>query len=178
MADERRHLHSHARALQEAARTVARQPPAYNRIVRKGCIALAMMLCLTACHHGLDNNKEAVRQGVVDYLATKGFNVQGMTVTLSSVKFDGQHAEAMVSISPKGGPSAAGMMLSYKLDQNGGKWVVTGPAGGHPGSEMPAGGANPHGGGAPSGDNPHGGMAPAGGGAVPAPEDLPPVKKK
>jgi hypothetical protein len=151
----------------------------YNRIVRKVFLAL-VMLSLAACNRGLDNNKDAVRQGVVDYLSAKNFNVKGMTVDITSVKFDGQHADAMVSMAPKGGPSGTGMMLSYRLDQKDGKWVVTGPAGGHPGSEMPADGANPHGGSMPPGDNPHGGsMAPAGGGGgVPSPDDLPPVKKK
>jgi hypothetical protein len=138
-----------------------------------------MMLSLAACHRGLDNNKEAVRLGVVDYLKVKGLNVDGMTVELASAKFDGQHADVVVSITPKGGPSGTGMTMPYKLDQKDGKWVVSGSMGGHPGSEMPADATNPHGGTMPAGANPHGGMAPAGGGgSVPSPDDLPPVKKK
>ena len=139
-----------------------------------------MILSLAACHRGLDNNKEAVRQGVIDYLAGKGYNIQGMTIDIASVKFDGQQAEAVASISPKGGPSGSGMTIPYKLQQKDGKWVVSASTGTHPGATMPADGANPHGGAMPSGDNPHGGMAPAGGGGgtVPSPDDLPPVKKK
>ena len=137
-----------------------------------------MMLSLAACHRGLDNNKEAVRQGVLDYLANKGFNISGMSVDLTSVTFNGTHADAVVSFAPKGGPKEAGMVMPYRLEQNGGKWVVTASAGTHPGASPAGDGTNPHGGAMPPGDNPHGGMAPAGGGSVPAPEDLPPVKKK
>ena len=138
-------------------------------------LALAV-LSLAACHRGLDNNKEAVRQGVIDYLSSKGFNINGMSVDLTSVKFDGPHAEAVVSFAPKGGPKEGGMTMPYKLEQNGGKWVVTASAGTHPGANAPGGGANPHGGGMP--ENPHGGMSPSGSGGVPSPDDLPPVKKK
>ena len=137
-----------------------------------------MMLSLAACHRGLDNNKEAVRQGVLDYLSNKQFNISAMTVDLVSVTFNGTQADAIVSFVPKGGPKESGMVMPYRLQQNGGKWVVTASAGTHPGANMPSDGSNPHGGGMPSGGNPHGGMAPASGGGVPSPEDLPPVKKK
>jgi hypothetical protein len=138
------------------------------------------MLSLAACHRGLDNNKEAVRQGVIDYLATRQppLNMEGMTIDLTSVKFDGPQADAVVSIAPKGGPSGSGMTIPYKLEQKGGKWVVSASVGTHPGATMPSDSTNPHGGAMPN--NPHGGMTPAGGGTgtAPSPDDLPPVKKK
>jgi hypothetical protein len=127
------------------------------------------MLSLAACNRGPEN-KEAVRQGVMEHLASVGMNMPGMTVDVTSVKFDGTHADALVSITPKGGPAGTGMTMPYKLEQKNGKWVVTGTTP-HPGASAPA-GNNPHGGG--------GAMPGAGGGSpgMPSPNDLPPVKKK
>lgn len=137
--------------------------------------ASALIVCLSACNRG-NTNKEAVRQGVIDFVASRGLNVQGMNVALTTVQFNGNHADATVEFTPKGGAPGSGMSMQYQLEQQGSKWVVTGrrdmgaPHGGNgaavPG-QMPA-------------DNPHGAMgAPAGGGsAMPSPQDLPPVKKK
>lgn len=137
---------------------------------------VGLVLCLAACNRG-NGNKEAVRQGIIDFVAARGLNVQGMTVDVTDVQFTGNHAEATVAFTAKGGPPGSGMSMKYQLDQQSGKWVVTG--------RKDAG--SPHGGGAmPSGQapmaNPHGGTMvapPAGGGsAMPAPQDLPPVTKK
>jgi hypothetical protein len=149
--------------------------------------ALALVVCLAACNRG-NTNKEAVRQGVVDFVAGRGLNVQGMDVTVTSVQFNGDHADAVVEFTPKGGAAGSGMSMNYQLEQRSGKWVVTGrrDAGSpHGGGAIPGGQANPHGGGAMPGggmENPHGGAmgAPPAGGStpMPAPQDLPPVKKK
>jgi len=137
---------------------------------------VGLVLCLVACNRG-NGNKEAVRQGIIDFVAARGLNVQGMSVDVTAVQFTGNHAEATVEFTAKGGPPGSGMSMKYQLDQQSGKWVVTG--------RKDAG--SPHGGGAvPSGQaptaNPHGGAMvapPAGGGsAMPAPQDLPPVTKK
>jgi len=128
------------------------------------------MLSLAACHRGLET-KEAVRQAVIDHLAARQFNMPGMAVEVTSVQFHGSHADAVVSIAPKGGPAGAGMSMPYRLELQGGKWVVMAATGGpHPGAEMPAGMSNPHG----------GAMSPPAGGShgVPSPEDLPPAGKK
>ena len=123
------------------------------------------MLSLAACNRGADT-KEAVRQAVIDHLAARQFNMPGMSVEVTSVQFNGAHADATVSIAPKGGPAGAGMTMPYKLERQGGKWVVMGgsgsphPGAGMPGSGMPPGMSNPH------------------GGAMPSPEDLPPAGKK
>ena len=131
------------------------------------------MLALTACNRG-SQSKDAVRQAVLDHLSGVGLNLSGMNVDLTSVQFNGDHAEAAVSITAKGGPSGSGMNTVYSLEQKGGKWQVTG--------RKDAGGA-PHGGGmTPPGANPHGAgampSAPAGGGRMPSPEDLPPASTK
>lgn len=119
-----------------------------------------------------------MRQGVVEYLQSKGFDVpKTMTVSLKKVDMTGNdQADATVSITPAGGNEAQGMSMKYHLEQKGGKWVVTG--------RSDAGGAG-HGAGAvpqaPAGGNPHGDMgAPSsapGGSKMPSPEDLPPAKK-
>lgn len=144
----------------------------YNRVVRFVAILL-VFLSLAACNRGTQS-KDAVRQGVIDHLAAVGLNVSGMNVEVTSVQFNGDHADANVTINPKSGPSGAGMTTVYSLEQKSGKWVVTGrkDAGGSPhgGGAVPQGAPNPHGGGSPV-------AAPAGG-AMPSPEDLPPTKKK
>lgn len=142
---------------------------------------LTLAVCLAACNRG-NNNKDAVRQSVIDFVAGRGLNVSGMNVDLSAVTFNGNQADATVSFTPKSGPAGSGMSMSYQLEQKDGKWVVTGrkDAAGSPhgGAAMP-GGENPHGGAMPGGADPHGGSmgAPAGGTAMPSPHDLPPTKK-
>ncbi len=140
------------------------------------CAAVLLLFSLAACNRGLHNN-DAVRQGVIDHLSKAGLNVKGMDITLSSVQFNGNQADATVSITPKGGSPAQGMSMNYHLEQQGSLWVVTGrkDAGGSPhgGGAMPGAmppGANPHAGGAAA---PSGGAAP-----MPSPEDLPPAGKK
>lgn len=138
--------------------------------------ATALILCLAACNRG-NTNKEAVRQGVIDFVAGRGLNVQGMDVAVTNVTFNGNHADATVQFTPKGGPAGSGMSMNYQLEQQGSKWIVTGRkdmGAPHGGAATPPGGAMQ-----PPPDNPHGGMAPApGGAAMPSPNDLPPVKKK
>jgi len=136
--------------------------------------AAALVLCLAACNRG-NTNKEAVRQGVIDFVAGRGLNVQGMNVEVKSVQFNGPRADATVEFTPKSGPSGSGMAMQYQLEQQGSKWVVTGrkDAAGHGAGAMPPNSA--------PAENPHGSMGappPTGGSAMPAPQDLPPVKKK
>jgi len=148
-------------------------PASYNREVRTGCIFL-LFLSLTACNRG-GQSSEAVKQGVLDYLASrKDLNIGSMDVTVNSVQFNGNKADANISFSPKGTPASAGMAMRYQLEQQGSKWVVVGRAdSGHAGSVAP-GAANPHGGGGgePDTANPHSG---SGGARIPSPEDLPPT---
>jgi len=143
-----------------------------------------MLLSLAACNRGTQS-KEAVRQAVIDRLNARGLNVGGMNVEITSVQFNGDEADATVSITPKGGPSGNGMSMPYHLRRQSGKWVVTGTnnTGGNPhgaGSAVPdTVPENPHGGAMPGAENPHGGsMAPGGDSRMPSPEDLPPAGKK
>ncbi|HEV3196378.1 MAG TPA: hypothetical protein VGZ73_00680 [Bryobacteraceae bacterium] len=146
---------------------------------------LFLMISLAACKRGGVQSNDAVRQGVLDHLAESqaktSLNLAAMDVELKSVTFNGNDADAAVSITPKGGNPAAGMSINYHLQQQAGKWVVVGRQDQHGAVAAPD-AANPHGGGAtPDAANPHGGgmAAPAGGGAkMPSPEDLPPTGKK
>ena len=110
------------------------------------------MLCLVGCNKGNIDTKEAVRQGVIDYLAgVQNLNVNAMKVEVSSVTFKENEADAMVSFAPKG---AGGQPVSipYTLERKGNRWVV----------KPRATGQSPHGGAMPSGENPHGAMPPGG----------------
>jgi hypothetical protein len=133
---------------------------------------LLLIVSLAACNSAKKNN-DAVRQGVIDYLAQKGLNVQGMDVAITNLELNGSQADATVSMTPKGGTTAQGMSMKYHLEEKGGKWAVVG---------RQDAGSSPHGGGAampPAGapaDNPHGGAPPAA--KMPSPEDLPPAKKQ
>ena len=147
----------------------------YNLRVRIVSILLSI-LCLAGCHRGAENN-DAVRQGVLDYLATKGMTAATMDINLVSVKFNGNGADALVSFAAKG-TGAGQMQIQYHLEQTDGKWKVVGRQdSGHGAGQMPPAGAPQ---GAPSGTDPHGGgeMAAPGGVKMPAPEDLPPAGKK
>ena len=144
---------------------------------------LLLIVCLAGCQHSGTNNTEAVRQAVIDHLAKANYNVSGMDIQVSAVKYDGEKADATVAISAKGQTGAPAMTIPYHLERQNSKWVVIGPArGSHGTAEDPnAAGTNPHGGAMPPAasatDNPHGGMPPAGG-AMPSPKDLPPATKK
>lgn len=130
---------------------------------------LLVLLALAACNRG--ENKDAVRQGVINHLSKAGLNVAGMDVTIASVQFSGKEADATVGIAPKGG-GAQGMSMKYHLQQQGSEWVVVGKAGG---------GDSGHGGAMGAAPNPHGGGEAVPGGAppkMPSPEDLPPATKK
>jgi len=60
----------------------------YNRVVRTGCVAF-LMVCLAGCNRGVQN-KDAVRQGVLDHLAQVPMNVASMNVEVTSVQFKRQ----------------------------------------------------------------------------------------
>lgn len=137
---------------------------------------LLILLSAAACNRG-GQNKDAVRQGVVDYLSgRKDLNIASMDVDVTAVQFNGNKADATVTFAPKGVSGAQGMTMRYQLEQQDGRWAVVGRQdSGHAGAVAP-GAANPHGGGAV----PEPGANPQGGGGVhmPSPEDLPPTGGK
>jgi len=126
---------------------------------------------MAACNRGMQS-RDAVRQGLIDHLARVGLNVKAMDITLSSLQFNGNQADATVSITPKGASPEQGMSMKYHLEQQGDHWVVTGrqESGGRPHSGAMPSGADPH----ASGETGPGSTAMP----MPSPEDLPPVGKK
>src|ERR1019366_1732096 len=118
--------------------------------------ALLLTLCLAGCNRS-SQSRDAVRQGIVDHLQARQFNMATMDLDLTSVQFKGAHADATVSVYAKGTSAAQGMSMKYQLEQQGGKWVVVGrndaggaPHGGAvatPGGAMPGAGSPPRGGG-------------------------------
>jgi hypothetical protein len=141
---------------------------------------LLLIVCLAGCHRS-NENKDAVRQGVLDYLATKGMTPAAMDINVTDVKFNGDKADATVSFAAKG-TGVGQMTIQYHMALKDSKWAVVGrqDASQHGGGQLPP-GAAPQGGAMPGGmASPHGGsMAmPGAGGKMPAPEDLPPAGKK
>ena len=106
--------------------------------------AVLSLLCLAACHHG-DRNNEAVRQGVVDYLAASKLklNMDAMDANVTSVSFEKDVARAAVAFVVKGQPGGGGMNMDYVLDRKGDKWVVRGkqvsPGNAHGAEALPQG---------------------------------------
>jgi hypothetical protein len=86
---------------------------------------LAVGLILPAgCNRGLEN-KEAVRQAVIDHLATRSnLNVGSMQVDVTSVSFRGDEVDATVSFRAKGADSGSGMTMDYTLERKSSRWVV------------------------------------------------------
>ncbi len=111
----------------------------YNRIVKLTYAVLFAALFVCGCSRNI-NNKDAVRQGVVDYLdqrkASTGLDMSRMNVEVSDVKFQKDEATATVSFIPKD-TKTGGMSMNYALERKGDKWVVKG---------RKESGANPHGG--------------------------------
>jgi hypothetical protein len=111
------------------------------------------MLSLLGCNKGNVDTKEAVRQGVIDYLAGRSnLNVSSMNVEVTSVTFKENEANATVTFAPKGGATGQPISIPYALERKGNRWVV---------KARPT-GQSLHGV-APPGENPHGAMPPAGG---------------
>ena len=80
--------------------------------------ALALLLAgLAACHRGGQQNSEAVRQAVLDFLATSNMklNLQAMDVKVDTVQFAGDKADANVSFALKGN-SEPMMRMKYHLE--------------------------------------------------------------
>jgi hypothetical protein len=87
---------------------------------------LAAALLLAACARKNIENKDAIRQAVVEYLnsrqAQTGLDMSTMDVNVTAMAFERDTARATVEFRVKN--SDAGMQLNYTLDRKGDKWVV------------------------------------------------------
>ncbi len=115
---------------------------------------LAAVVWLSGCSGDIQN-KEAVREGVIEHLsANSGLDVGSMDIEVRSVEFRGDEADAVVSFQAKGSDDpAASMQMRYLLQKKGRRWVVKSKTGGS--------GAHGSGMGTPPG------MPPSSGGAMP-----------
>lgn len=123
-------------------------------------IAAALLACavVVACGNKLQT-REAVERGVRKSLSQRsGLNMSAMNVSVTSVTFHDNKADAVVSFTLKGGNLSSGLVMRYTLEPKNGEWAIVGrsqadmsqhmgstPGAGHGGSP----GANPHGNGAP-----------------------------
>ena len=114
------------------------------------------------------DNSEAVKQGVMRYLAKRN-DLGAMEVSVASVQFRGNEADAKVHFQAKNNTSpAASMEMVYAMERKGDAWVVKGRSGAGAGS-------NPHGGGALPSSPPEGSAMPPGHPSV-APSAVPPSR--
>ena len=115
----------------------------------KPLATLVLVVCaLSGCNRA-SQSQEAIRAGVIDYVATK-VNIGAMDVDVTSIDFKGKEADATVTFRAKGADPASGLQMRYTLEQKSGKWVVKdkAQAGGAPhGAAIAPGGepASPHG---------------------------------
>ncbi len=131
----------------------------YNWFVKAFVLGVCCsIILLLGCHRDIQNT-EAVRQGILDYLAKRP-DLSAMDVSVGSVSFRKDEADAVVSFRAKGGPPNNGMEMKYILERKGNRWEVKGRAGsgvaGNPHPGMPSQGL-PHGsteGGLPPGHPP------------------------
>jgi hypothetical protein len=113
---------------------------AYNHCVTRWLPSLLCALVLLAGCNRPAQDKEAVRQGVLRHLQNNAaLDLNGLTVEITSVKFEGQQADAVVAIKPKSAPNQ-GMTMNYTLEHRDGKWEVKGRGTGHGGAGGGAGG--------------------------------------
>jgi hypothetical protein len=113
-------------------------------------LPVLLLLCALSGCNSASQSQEAIRQAVIDSVASK-VNVGAMDVDVTSISFKGAEADATVSFRPKGSKSG-GMEMRYTLEQKSGKWVVKDKA---------------QEGGAPHGAMPNGAMAGPGGAEMP-----------
>ena len=95
--------------------------------------------------------------------------MNAMDVRVTSVETHGNEAEATVSIALKDSKDAAPMVVKYRMQQQGNKWVVLSRQDSGTGHGSMAPGA-----GSPQSGSPGGHGSPG----MPSPEDLPPAGKK
>jgi hypothetical protein len=87
---------------------------------------IVVALLLAACGQKNIENKEAIRQAVIEYLTARqaqtGLDVSTMDVNVMAMTFERDTARATVEFRVKNGDG--GMQINYTLDRKGDKWVV------------------------------------------------------
>ena len=97
------------------------------------------VLLLAACARKNIENKDAIRQAVVEYLSSRqsqtGLDMSTMDVIVTAMTFERDTARATVDFRIKN--SDAGMQMTYSLERSGNKWVVQPNAGSGHGVVIP-----------------------------------------
>ena len=81
---------------------------------------------LASCAKDIQN-KDAVRQGIVDHLKARknlDLDLSSMQVEITGLMFRENEADATVSFVPKGASPAQGMSMKYTLVREGDAWKV------------------------------------------------------
>ena len=90
---------------------------------------LAAALLLAGCSKDIQN-KEAIKQSVMDYLnaraAQTGLDMGSMDVDVNAMTFQRDEARATVAFRTKAGQGV--MEMNYTFDRKGDKWVVRAPS--------------------------------------------------
>ena len=100
----------------------------YNQVVN--IARWAALLLVAAGFWGCGRNiqsKEAVRQGVIDHLASRSnldLNLSGLQVDVTAVAFRENEADVTVAFRARGSGESSGMSMRYTMERKGSKWVV------------------------------------------------------
>jgi hypothetical protein len=92
--------------------------------VKSACV-FAVVLCLAGCSKNIDT-PEAVKDGVIkDLTANKKADIAAMDISVDSVSFRENEANAQVSFRPKGSPpNSPGVTMNYALVRQDGEWHI------------------------------------------------------
>jgi hypothetical protein len=87
----------------------------------------AAILLLSSCGSNI-NSKEKVQEAILERLKTHaGLDMNSLSMTTTSVRFEKNKAYAKVAFHQKGDTDVhGGMVMTYTLENQGGKWNVIG----------------------------------------------------
>lgn len=130
----------------------------YNRVVSRMAAAIAAaILLLSSCGSRIDS-KEKIQEAILERLKTHaGLDMNSLSMTTTSVRFEKNKAYATVAFHQKGDTDVhGGMVMTYTLENQGGKWNVigVGDSSGHSMSPNGGGSAAPGGAQLPAGHPP------------------------
>jgi hypothetical protein len=94
-------------------------------VSRQWAALLVAMVLVAACGPNI-KSKEKVQQAILTRLETNsGLDLKKLDVTTTGVSFDKNMAYATVAFHQKGDSSlGSGMVMTYTLENRGGKWAV------------------------------------------------------
>lgn len=88
-------------------------------------LALGVAAFTFSCGNKM-RTREAVERGVRKGVSERGVNVDAMDVSVTSVNFRDDRADAVVAFIPKGGKISDGLTMHYSLELRKDEWVIVG----------------------------------------------------